>query len=90
MLTWSPATDRLARLHRVPRPSSVTLLLLHGADSSNNVTLDGRAGAADPDIVYVESLIITQCLEDETQLRLYRWLWDTLVGQSVPLEEFLG
>jgi hypothetical protein len=87
---------QLEHLRQLNRRENVEIRILpwesgaHRALSGGAFTIMTFAGAADPDIVYVESLIITQCLEDETQLRLYRWLWDTLVGQSVLLEEFLG
>lgn len=86
---------QLEHLRQLNRRENVEIRILpwesgaHRALAGGPFTIMTFAGAADPDIVYVESLIVTQYFEDETQLRAHRWLWDTLVRKSVPLEEFL-
>jgi transcriptional regulator with XRE-family HTH domain len=60
----------------------------HRALAGGAFTIMSYAEAADPDFVYMESLTGARYLEEEPQLRAYRWLWDRLARKSVPLEEF--
>jgi hypothetical protein len=62
----------------------------HPAIGSGRFTIMSFAEAADPDVVYLESLIDARYLEQEDHLRRYRRVWGILAGQSVPLEEHLA
>lgn len=60
-----------------------------GITSGPFISMD-FAEAADPDVVYLESLTGSRYLEQADHLRRYRRVWDILAGLSVPLEEHLA
>jgi hypothetical protein len=62
----------------------------HPAIASGPFTIMDFAEAAEPDVVYLESITGARYLEQEDHLRKYRRVWDILAEQSVPLEEHLA
>jgi len=87
---------QVERLRALNRLEQVEIRILpwragsHPGIASGSFTIMDFADPADPDVVYLESIIGSRYLEQENHLRMYRRVWDILAEQSVPLEEHLA